>query len=196
MNLHTAGPAVTHHISHEKHLFVCASRKVIAHLFPYRAPRSVAAAQKPGFKCLQPITIRYDSFYSALCFFVVNEFTVPFDFNIFPLKVADDDAFMHVLGQTQHEGKTAEPFADITEIDLSPSAAIIKNRDAVSNDSLLNHLTGQTVLVIQFKCPCMDHHGPRFFTGAACLIYDPEWYAFAFQADSHRKSCRPCPHNQ
>src|SRR5699024_9129812 len=150
----------------------------------------------PVCSCPQPRHIGYVSFFSVLCFFVVNEFTVPFDFNIFPLKVADDDAFMHVLGQTQHEGKTAEPFADITEIDLSPSAAIIKNRDAVSNDSLLNHLTGQTVLVIQFKCPCMDHHGPRFFTGAACLIYDPEWYAFAFHADSHRKSCRPCPHNQ
>src|SRR5699024_1068130 len=40
-----------------------------------------------------------------------------------------------------------------------------------------------------------EHSALALLPVASFLIYDPECYAFAFQADSHRKSCRPCPHN-
>src|SRR5699024_10147641 len=77
-----------------------------------------------------------------------------------------------------------------------PFPAFIENRNVIGNDSIIDHFPCQTELVIQFKCPCMDHHCPRFPAGFACLIDDPERYASLLKSNCHRQPCRPCAHNQ
>ena len=108
---------------------------------------------------------------------------------------------MIVLGIRERERIRAEALAEVSEADTNHLMATtlfsaFQKVCSVSRDALADHLIGKTKLIVEFKSPCLNRHGPRMFARSFGIRNEPERHTPASQAQRQIQPSRSGSNDQ
>ena len=162
-----------------------------AERMPHGAVGAVAAAQIGGLDDLGPAVADERGGNPACRRCKAGEFGAAFDAHPLAFQPGDENAFMHVLRQRQHERERAEAGAEIAERQPADGAAAFANGDALDPDPGRHHLVGKSDLAVEFERPRMHGQGTRGLAGRRAAIDDAKPHAELAEPQRQHQAGRP-----
>jgi hypothetical protein len=121
------------------------------------------------------------------------EFGVPFDLDTGRFQLLDQEAFVVVLREGQHEGVGAQAFADILQGQLDDVLAMFAQMDGLDPDALVDHHLGKAHLAVELQRARMHGHRPRSLSRTAGPVDDAHGHAMARQTYGEHQAGRTAP---